>query len=266
MTLQYFGVRRGVEIDAKVRIFHGVGIPGFTQDTNECHTGSVYLDTATGVLYTKTSDGSGFARWSTSTSMGNMLYSESANANTAAPPSAQAENSIALGAGAQTQDGANGALAIGEQALARLPNSIVMAGGRFQTSGDAQAGRYFARAVTVNQNPTECLLDGTNGHIRVELPDDSTWTYSISVTAHRTDDTDGHAGFHVAGVVYRRAGTASVALQGSPIKSVLSRSNASWDINITADPIHGALKVTVTGELGKIIRWLAVIDTVEVTN
>lgn len=266
MTIQYFGVRRGINIDGEVTICHGIGIPGTTPDTDAAGVGSIYMDTATGVLYTKTSAGAGTARWTSETSSGKTLYSESANALTAAPPSATAENSVAIGAGAQTDPSAIYSLAVGDQSLSRTPYSIVMSGGRFQTTGDAQAGRYLVRTVTVNQFPTECFLDGTNGQYRIVLPDDCTWSYSIHITAHRTDSNDGHAGFHVAGVVHRGAGPASIALQGRPIKSILSRSNSSWDINITTDPTHGALRVNVTGEAGKIIRWLAVVDTVEVTN
>lgn len=266
MSLQYYGVKRGIRIDGTIDILHGIGIPGNTIDTNDAAVASIYLNDSTGILYTKTSAGYGTARWSSSTSTGQVLYSESVNAQTAAPPSAQADNSVAIGAGAQTDSSAINSIAIGDQSVTRTPYSIVMSGGRFQTSGDAQAGRYMVRTTTVNQFPTECFLDGTNGTYRIVMPDDATWSYSIHITAHRTDGSDGHAGFHVAGVVHRGAGPSSIGMQGLPIKSILSRSNASWDINISTDPTHGALKVTVTGEAGKIIRWLAVVDTVEVTN
>lgn len=192
------------------------------------------------------------------------LYNENSSAFTA--PVAQGTNSIALGEGAETAVSANDSLAIGNQSLARIPGGVVQANGRFASNGDAQVGRYLLRTNTISAVPTEVFVNGTAGGIRLTLPDDSTWTYKITVTGHRTDVSDGHAGYTAAGVIYRGSGAATTALQGSVQKSVLAESNPVWDINISADTINGSLKITVTGESGKIIRWLALVETVEITN
>ena len=192
------------------------------------------------------------------------LYAE--NSSVFTTPVASATNSIALGDGAQTASGAVDSLAIGNQSLARTQGGVVQASGRFATTGDAQTGRYLLRSNTINAFPTELFIDGTAGSVRLVLPDDCTWTYKITVTGHRTDIQDGHAGFTVDGVIYRASGAATTALQGKPNKVVLSRSNPAWDINISADSTHGSLSITVTGETGKTIRWLALVETVEVTN
>lgn len=192
------------------------------------------------------------------------LYAE--NASSFTTPVAAGTNSIALGDGAQTASGAIDSLAIGNQSLARTQGGVVQASGRFTTSGDAQAGRYLLRSNTINAFPTELFIDGTAGTVRLILPDDSTWTYKITVTGHRTDVQNGHAGYTVQGVIFRGSGAATTALQGTPNKTVLSESNPVWDINISADSVNGSLKITVTGESGKTIRWLALAETVEVTN
>jgi hypothetical protein len=62
------------------------------------------------------------------------------------------------------------------------------------------------------------------------------------------------------------AGAANTFIQGSVNKTVLAESNPSWDINISADAANGSLRVRVTGEAGKIIRWVALVETVEITN
>lgn len=192
------------------------------------------------------------------------LYSEKVNGFTT--PVAQALDSVALGSGAETQSGANNSLAIGMQSLARIPFGTVQAGGRFSNNGDAQVGRYTVRGTTINNTPQELLVDGTGGSIRLSLPDNATWTFKITVTGHRTDLGDGHAGYTAAGVIYRGSGAATTNIQGSVQKTVLAESNPSWDINISADAVYGSLKISVTGENGKIIRWVALVETVEVTN
>lgn len=192
------------------------------------------------------------------------LYSE--NASTYTPPFAAATNSVAIGEGAQTEVGAIDSLALGNQSLARTQGEIVQASGRFASTGDAQAGRYLLRSATINGSPTELFIDGTAGSVRLVLTDDCTWTFKVTVTGHRTDASDGHAGYTAAGVIYRNAGVSTTAIQGSVQKSVLGESNPPWDINIAADPTNGSLRITVTGEAGKTIRWVALVETVEVTN
>lgn len=178
-------------------------------------------------------------------------------------PSALGVNSLAVGNGSTAL--AENSIAIGLQSLARIKNSVVQAGGRFASSGDAQVGRYLLRGVTVTSATVDLLVD-SSPVTRLELPDNSTWTVKGVVTAHRTDADDGHAGYEFSCVIYRGSGAATTAIQGSVIKSVISESNPTWDINITADSTNGSLRVSVKGETGKTIRWLAFIETVEVTN
>lgn len=192
------------------------------------------------------------------------LYDEKTNGFVA--PVAAALDSIALGSGAETAASAPGSLAIGLQSLARTQGGVVQANGRFASQGDAQTGRYLLRSNTISATPAELFIDGTGGSVRLALPDDSTWTFKITVTGHRTDLGNGHAGYTAAGVIYRGAGAATTSIQGSVNKVVLAESNPAWDINISADSTNGSLKILVTGETGKIIRWLALVETVEITN
>ncbi len=260
----YFRIMRGLEIDESVRFLQGSGMPGSTADTDAAQVGSVYVDRTTGKLYSKTSSGSGTIRWQAVAAGANSLYNELATSPTF--PAAQGANSIALGSGAQTDVDASNSIAIGDQSLARLHGGMVQANGRFQTTGDAQSGRYLLRTHTINNQPTEAFLDGTAGSARLILPDNSTWTFTATITGHRTDQSGGHAGYKMEGVVYRDAGAGTVSFLGKPIKTVLAESNTPWDINIQADSTHGSLSITVTGQNGKTIRWLALVETVEITN
>lgn len=237
-------------------IQEGAGAP-----TGAASSGAVYIDQAV-------TNGNGISvydgtSWIVVATKPN-LYNENSSAFT--PPAALGTNSIALGSGAETAAGATGSLSIGQQALARIQGAVVQANGRFTNNGDAQAGRYMLRSNTINSVPTELFINGTAGGVRLVMPDNSTWTYKVTVSAHRTDLGDGHAGYTAQGVIFRNSGVGTTSLQGSVNKVVLAESNPSWDINISADTVNGSLKVTVTGEAGKTIRWLAMVETVEITN
>lgn len=265
----YFRIVRGLQIDETVSYLQGAGAPGHTTDTDDVAIGSVYTDNTTGALYTKTSIGAGPSRWTVAGSGGGAggayaLYAEYPVAPT--PPAALGVNSVAIGSGAQTDATSTNALAIGEQSLARLYGSLMYASGRFQSTGDAQAGQYLLRTHTINGTATESFLDGTNGTRRLTLPDDSTWKYTITVVGHRTDATDGHAGYKFEGVAFRQNGAATMALLGAPMKSVLAESHTAWDANVSADTTNGSIKITMTGQAGKTIRWVAFVETIEVTN
>jgi hypothetical protein len=237
-------------------IREGAGVPSGT-DT----TGAIYIDRVV-------TDGNGVyfydgAVWTVIATKPN-LYDEKANSFVA--PVAAALDSVAIGSGAETQLGATGSLAIGLQSLARTQGGVVQASGRFASNGDAQAGRYLLRGTTISSAPQELLIDGNSGSVRLVLPDNSSWTFKITVTGHRTDLGDGRAGYTAAGVIYRGSGSATTSIQGSVNKTVLAESNPTWDINISADTTNGALRVSVTGENAKTIRWVALVETVEITN
>ena len=180
------------------------------------------------------------------------------------PPAALANNSIALGEGAQAN--AVDSLAIGLQSISRIQGGVVQASGRFGSSGDAQAGKYLLRNITTNNAPTILYVDGVGGSVQLLLTDFSTWSFKAMVTAHQTSVGSGHAGYQFSGVIYRMAGAATTTSQGQVSKSVISESNPAWDVNVTADIGNGALHFSVVGELGKVIRWVAVVETVEITN
>jgi len=228
-------------------------------------TGNAY-PIVTGTLgQVMTSDGAGnivFTTISPSSSL--KLYTENPVLETT--PVAQGTNSIALGDAASTGLMASNSLAIGAQSLSRIQGSVMQANGRFASTGDAQSGRYLVRNTTINNAPTELFINGPIGNVRIQLPDDSTWTFRITITAHRTDVGDGHAGYTASGVIYRESGPSSTSIQGAVQKTVLAESNASWDIDISADTTNGSLRISVIGETGKTIRWVALVETVEITN
>lgn len=164
-----------------------------------------------------------------------------------------------------TATGAN-TQAFGDAASATITGSKVFANGRFATSGDAQHGVYILRNITSGNSTTELFLDGAGATQRLVLPNNSLFTFAIYIAARRTDSTGGGAGYKFEGVV-RKDGTAgSTTIVGSVSKSILGETNVIWDASVVADTTNGTLRINVTGETGKTIRWVATVLTTEVTN
>jgi hypothetical protein len=188
------------------------------------------------------------------------LYTENPSAPTA--PVATGANAQAFGSGAVAS--ATGSSALGSGASAYLYGATTNASGAFATLGDAQAGNYVLRGITTTAAVTEIFLDGAAA--KLVLPNNSLWTFSMLIAGRRTDATGGGAGYKVEGVIRKDASAASTTLVGAVSKSILGETNAAWDVTVTADTANGSLKVTVTGEAAKTIRWVATVMTTEVTN
>jgi len=179
-------------------------------------------------------------------------------------PVAGGTNSVAIGSGSSAST--TNAYANGDGTSSYIWGGKVFANGKFVTAGDAQYGLYVLRNITTTATPTEIYLDGATATQRIVMVDNSTWTYKVDVTARRTDAVGGSAGYTFTGVIKRDVGVATCALVGAVSKTVLAETNVAWDAAVTADATNGSLKVTVTGEAAKTIRWVATVHTTETTN
>ena len=63
MSLDFFRVDRGLQLDDTTTYLTGSGAPGASIDTIAVVVGSVYTDTADGALYTKIASGAGLDKW-----------------------------------------------------------------------------------------------------------------------------------------------------------------------------------------------------------
>lgn len=167
-----------------------------------------------------------------------------------------------MGSGATAS--ATGAYALGNGTDSRLAGGSAFAQGKFATAGDAQFGVYVLRNSTTNNTVTELFMNGSS--TRVALPNNSIFCFDIVVTGRRTDATGGGAGYRFQGVMKRDANAGTTALIGSVSKTVLAETNVAWDAAVSADTTNGSILIQVTGEAAKTIRWVAVVQTVEVTN
>lgn len=151
----------------------------------------------------------------------------------------------------------------GSGAKTTITGQVAQGVGNFAATGDAQLSQYVVMAQTTNATPTEMLVwPGTiNG--RLVLQNNSTWTFSIDITGHRTGASES-AGYQVKGVIRRDANAASTHIVGSVTKTDIAEDDATWDVTISADTTNGALKIEVTGAAAKNINWTAFVRSVEV--
>jgi hypothetical protein len=158
----------------------------------------------------------------------------------------------------------------GQQATTRgIKGRLAYASGQIGTKGDAQWGKYVIRRETTDATASALTSTGgaastTNGVI---LPNNSTYTFKGLVSARNTANGDS-SGWEFTGVIKRGANAAATALVAAVTPTLIAQDAgaATWVLAVTADTTNGGLSVTVTGVAATTIRWVATIDTTEVTN
>jgi hypothetical protein len=75
-------------------------------------------------------------------------------------------------------------------------------------------------------------------------------------------ESDDSMGCTFQGVIENAGG--STALLAAPLK-LCQKGGLAWDANVVADDTHDALKIEVTGATGTYIRWVARVQTAEVS-
>lgn len=140
--------------------------------------------------------------------------------------------------------------------------------GLFSTKGTAQYGRYNFKNRTSDATATVLDTDGgtPNSTTSLVLPNDSVYTFTMHVSAHHQGNTAG-AGFIIHGCVRRGANAASIVLVGTAVTQTFNETGSTaWTAVVGVDTTLGSLKLTVTGEAAKTIRWNVIVHTSEVAD
>jgi len=163
----------------------------------------------------------------------------------------------------------NGFISAGANATTRslTGSAFALSSGAFSSAGDAQSRTVTLRCSTTNGTQTVMTSDGSaqDTYNHLSLPNDTTYAFSALIVARRTDANDESAGWKIEGVIDRNATAGTTALVGSIIITTIG-GDSSWSVDAVADTAYGSLKILVTGEASKTIRWVAKVDTVEVTG
>lgn len=101
---------------------------------------------------------------------------------------------------------------------------------------------------------------------QVTLPNNSAYYFKGSIIANVTGGGNTKA-WTFEGAIKRGASAATTALIGTVTTNVVAADSgaSAWTIAVTADTTNGCLKVAVTGQAATTIRWVANVQTTEVT-
>jgi hypothetical protein len=179
--------------------------------------------------------------------------------------SATGSHAVAFG-GDNNEASGDYAYASGLNSVSNLYGGWAHASGTFANDGDAQTRVLVLRTQTTNATVTEMFLDGTGGTQRMVLADDTTWAFRILVSARRTDANNESAVYQFVGGIDRNATAGTTAIVGTVSKTVVAEDTAAWDVTVNADTTNGSLRIQVTGQAAKTIRWVARAELVEVTG
>lgn len=177
---------------------------------------------------------------------------------------AQANYSTAIGY--ETLASGASSHAEGQRSVASRAFQYARAGGNLTANGDAQVGTMPLKRITTDAtatvmnafNSAAVILTGADINV-LTIPASRAFNLKISVVARRTDVQGEAAGFTWEGLVHRDA-TGNARIVGAPVVNKWNETAAAGyavAVSIdTADAANNFVAVTVTGEVGKTIRWV----------
>ena len=136
------------------------------------------------------------------------------------------------------------------------------------TRGCSQSSLLVLGRETTNATPTILTSDSSAAGTanQVILPDSSAYSFSGEVIAGVTNGGN-TARWTINGAIKRGVGASTIAMVGTPTitKTHNDAGAAAWTVAVTADTTNGGIAVTVTGAASTTIRWVAKINTTEMT-
>ena len=174
---------------------------------------------------------------------------------------------FAVGQGALAEG--RGSLALGSGAKALQRNKFAFSGPWFSSVGDRQGGYLVLARDSSSETPV--VLTSSGGapatDNQIILPNNSAYSFSGTIIAREQASAGSdYAAWEIKGAILRD-GSAATTVLGNGIKNSLyaSAGAAAWDVSLTADTTNGGLAITVTGAAATNIRWVATVNTSEVT-
>jgi hypothetical protein len=159
-------------------------------------------------------------------------------------------------------------VAMGRRAKTRIEGQFAFSGEQFSSQGDSQTSIYVLRSDTTDETPEAMATDGPNttrnATNQIILPNNSAYAFHGTIVARQQASAGtACAAWKVEGLI-RREGSAGTTVLVNSTTTVLDNTPA-WGMALTADTTNGGLKIEVTGAAATNIRWVATINTSEVT-
>jgi hypothetical protein len=178
----------------------------------------------------------------------------------------EATGTGAMSFGYQVQSTGSISTARGYRSLSSIYGKDAYASGYFASNGDAQLGKFVLRCATTNATATVLTSDnnasGTTN--QVILPNNSAYAFTGTVVARQqASGGTASAAWKVEGLIRREATAGTTTLVASTVTAI--DNTPGWTLALSADTTNGGLAVTATGAAATNIRWVATIQTSEVT-
>ena len=137
------------------------------------------------------------------------------------------------------------------------------------SNGGQQAGLTVYQRQTTDATPTtiSTMSNSSGDTLRlVTLPNNSAYGFTITLVAAVTGGGNSSM-WKYQGLIKRGGNAGSTAIVGSVVKDRIAYDSgaSAWDADAAADTTNGSIKITVTGQSSTTIRWLARIETTELT-
>ena len=185
---------------------------------------------------------------------------------------ASGSQAVVIGGLNNNADSTNGVVVGGAQGTTRLISGNFVSPASStpinNSPGRTQAATLLLGRQTTDATATVLASNTSAGGTanQVILPNNSAYTFQgtciANVTAGGTT-----SGWKFEGVIKRGANAASTTLVAAVTPTVIAQDAgaSAWVLAITADTTNGGIAVTVTGATSTTIRWVAKIETTEVT-
>jgi hypothetical protein len=173
---------------------------------------------------------------------------------------ASGDHSVAMGYTSRASG--NGSFALGTDAKATIKTQIAMSAGQFAAQGDAQGSTFILRSDTTDATAEAMTTNNSTAAAdnQIVAATDTCITFSGTVVAMQ-NGAQAYGSWEIKGLLVNDGGTTTV-----PTSAITVINNSSsWGLALSADNTNNALTVQVTGEASHNIRWVANVQTAEVT-
>jgi trimeric autotransporter adhesin len=172
--------------------------------------------------------------------------------------------SVAIGDDVETTTSA--CVAIGYGASSAVRGKMAFSGRPITGRGLGQQATTVLGVATTDATATKLTSDGTAGLIanQISLNESTAFAFTGTVVARRQSSGGTEsAAWKVEGLIRREVAVGTTTLVASLVTPI---SNVPlWALALSADTTYGALSITATGAASTNIRWVAAIETSEVT-
>jgi len=175
---------------------------------------------------------------------------------------ASASTTYAWAVGPFSIASANSSVALGNAAKSDIIGKFAFANG----TPNQQGGYFVLRSDTTDATPEALTTNNSaaGSDDQIVLPNNSAYAFHGTIVARQQASAGtASAAWKVEGLI-RREGSAGTTVLVNSATTVLDNT-PSWALALSADTTNGGLKVEATGAASTNIRWVATINTSEVT-